>query len=142
MKTTESKFNQCLYFAANSLARKVEKLAIESWKPVSLSPSHAYLLMMVIEQPGLQPSCLANHLQLSPSTVTRLIEKLEEKKLVERKTEGKVTNVYPTDNAKQMLPSLQDCLTNFSKSSCCILGKEESEKMVISMCKLADKLSE
>jgi DNA-binding transcriptional regulator LsrR (DeoR family) len=81
MKTIDSKYNGCLYFAANALARKIEKLAIESWKPLDLSPSHAYLLMLVLEEPGLQPGCIANHLQLSPSTITRLIEKLEEKGL-------------------------------------------------------------
>jgi len=51
MKTTESKYCKCLYFTTNALARKVEKLAIEAWKPVNLSPSHAYLLMMAIEHP-------------------------------------------------------------------------------------------
>ncbi|MFP5042068.1 MarR family winged helix-turn-helix transcriptional regulator [Parasediminibacterium sp. JCM 36343] len=141
MKTTESKYNQCLYFAANALARKVEKLAIESWKPVDLSPSHAYLLMMVLEEPGLQPGCIANHLQLSPSTITRLIEKLEEKKLVIRITEGKTTNVFPSPEGKELMPMLKECLTDFSKSSCDILGKEESKKMVWNMCTLADKLS-
>ena len=140
MKTTESKYNQCPYFAANALARKIEKLAIESWKPVDLSPSHAYLLMMVLEEPGLQPGCLANHLQLTPSTITRLIEKLEEKKLVVRQTEGKVTNVYPSQTGRELLPLLMECRSDFYNNSCCKIGKEESKSMVASMCLLADKL--
>src|SRR5215207_3420539 len=84
MKSSESKFKNCLYFTSNALARKVEKMAIESWKPVGLSPSHGYLLMLVNQEPGLQPGSIADHLQLTPSTVTRLVEKLEEKKLVVR----------------------------------------------------------
>ncbi|MGL5946450.1 MAG: MarR family winged helix-turn-helix transcriptional regulator, partial [Sediminibacterium sp.] len=96
MKITDSKYKQCLYFTSSALARKVEKLAIESWKKVDLSPSHAYLLMLVLDEPGMQPGVLAEELQLSPSTITRLIEKLELKKLVIRTTEGKITNVYPT----------------------------------------------
>ena len=79
MNTSASKYSQCLYFSSNALARKVEKLARESWKPVNLSPSHGYLLMMVLEDPGVQPGYLANHLQLQASTITRLVEKLEEK---------------------------------------------------------------
>ena len=141
MKATESKYKQCLYFAANTLARKVEKLALESWKPVDLSPSHAYLLMMVLEEPGLQPGCLADHLQLSPSTITRLIEKLEEKKLVTRTTEGKTTLVFPSEKGKAMLPSLKECSKDFHDNSCCLIEREERESMVANMCSLADKLS-
>ncbi|MFY7899177.1 MAG: MarR family winged helix-turn-helix transcriptional regulator [Chitinophagaceae bacterium] len=141
MKTTDSKYCKCLYFTTNALARKVEKLALESWKPVDLSPSHAYLLILVIEQPSIQPGALANHLQLSPSTITRLIEKLEEKQLVSRITEGKITNVYPTETAIKMTHSLQKCIQHFNQQYAHILGKEEMKNMITSMGTLADKLA-
>ena len=140
MKPSESKYCKCLYFTANALARKVEKLAVAAWKPVGLSPSHAYLLMMVIEEPGMQPGTLSDHLQLTPSTISRLIEKLEEKKLVVRVTEGKVTNVYATPAAKNMLPQLKNCVATFSKNYTDILGKTESIQMVNNINQLADKL--
>ena len=140
MNTSESKYSQCLYFSSGALARKVEKLAQESWKPVGLSPSHAYLLMVVIDDPGVQPGSLAKELQLQPSTITRLIEKLEEKKLASRTVEGKVTHVYPTSKAKQMNSKLRDCVRHFYASHTAILGKEEGSKMVRNMNKLADKL--
>lgn len=130
-----------MYFTANSLARKIDKLAQESWNKVDLSPSHAYLLMMVLEEPGIQPGLLADHLQLQPSTVTRLIEKLEEKKLLVRTTEGKMTNVYPTPKGKELLPKLKECLNEFYSRYSAILGKDESAKLVQSMGKVADKLS-
>lgn len=141
MKTSESKFCQCLYFTANSLARKVEKLAQESWSKVELPPSHAYLLMLVIEEPGIQPSGLADHLQLQPSTITRLIEKLEDKKLVVRTAEGKVTNVYPSPKGKELLPKLKECLSEFYTAYSTTLGKEESARLVQNMSKMADKLT-
>jgi hypothetical protein len=76
MKTSGSQFAQCLYFTTNALARKVEKLAIESWKETGLSPSHAYVLFAVLEVPGIQPSAVAEQLQLQASTITRLVQKL------------------------------------------------------------------
>jgi DNA-binding MarR family transcriptional regulator len=141
VKTSESKYCQCLYFTANALARKIEKLAQDSWGKVDLSPSHAYLLMMAIEEPGVQPSALADHLQLQASTITRLIEKLEARKLVVRTTEGKMTNVYPTPKGKELLPKLKECLNEFYSSYSGILGKEESARLVQSMGKVADKLA-
>jgi DNA-binding MarR family transcriptional regulator len=140
VKAANSKYCQCLYFSSNALARKIEKLANKSWKKVGLTPSHAYLLMLAIEEPGIQPSALVKQLLLSPSTITRLIEKLEEKKLVVRTTEGKLTNVYPTPKAKAMLPDLKDCLYDFYQNYSSIIGKEEGARLVTSMNKLVDKL--
>ena len=140
LKTSDSKYSNCLYFTSNALARKVEKLAIESWKPVDLSPSHAYLLMMVLEEPGVQPGYIADQLQLTPSTITRLIEKLEAKKLVVRTTEGKITNVYATPKAKDLLPELKSCLNHFYKAYSETLGRENSSKLVNDIVLLADQL--
>jgi DNA-binding MarR family transcriptional regulator len=142
MKTSCSKYAQCLYFASAAFARKVEKLATESWKKVDLSPSHAYLLIAVLEEPGIQPTALAEHLQLQPSTITRLIEKLEEKKLVIRTTEGKITNVYPTPKAKDLQPKMMACMEEFATRYAQILGKEESSKLVQTMARFADKFEE
>ena len=140
MKTSDSKYCKCLYFTANALARKIEKLALESWSRVSLSPSHAYLLMLVAEKPGIQPTSLSEHLQLQPSTITRLIEKLEGKKLLIRTYEGKTTNVYPTPKGKDLLPRLHECLHEFYSRYSEILGKDESARLVQNMGKIADKL--
>jgi DNA-binding MarR family transcriptional regulator len=142
MKTSDCKFSKCLYFTSNALARKVEKLAIESWKPVDLSPSHGYLLLLVLEEPGIQPGTIANQLQLTPSTISRLIEKLEERKLVVRTTEGKTTNVYPSPKAKQLLPELQACVSRSQAAYLESLGNQDIKKLVKNMNLISDQLSE
>jgi DNA-binding MarR family transcriptional regulator len=131
-----------MYFVANALGRRIEKLAIESWKKVNLSPSHAYLLMLAIENPGIQPTALSEQLILTPSTITRLIEKLEDKGLVTRNTEGKQTLVFPTAKAHEMYPVLLECIQQFIDNYSTILGKEESLRMVSNMATLADKLGD
>ncbi|HET7896639.1 MAG TPA: MarR family winged helix-turn-helix transcriptional regulator, partial [Flavisolibacter sp.] len=118
-----------------------EKMATESWKKVGLSPSHAYVLIAVLEEPGIQPTALAEHLQLQPSTITRLIEKLEEKKLAVRTTEGRLTNVYPTPKAKDLQPKMMTCMQEFANKYAEVLGKEESIKLVQTLSKTADKLT-
>jgi DNA-binding MarR family transcriptional regulator len=140
MKTSESRYCNCLYFTANALARKIEKLAIESWKKAGLAPSHAYLLILVLEEPGIQAGQVAVQLHLSPSTITRLIEKLEEKKLVFRAAEGKLTNVFPTQKAKDMKPLIKQCIDDFTEKYSKILGKEESKHFIKNMSMIADKL--
>jgi DNA-binding MarR family transcriptional regulator len=140
MKTSESKFCNCLYFTANALARKVEKLASETWKKTGMAPSHGYLLNLTIEQPGIQAGQLAEQLQLTPSTITRLIEKLEAKKLVTRTTEGKQTFVFPTQKGRDMKPVIKQCTEEFYERYAKILGKEESRNLVKNMHVMADRL--
>lgn len=140
MKVSGSKYGQCLYFTSAALARKVEKLAQASWKKVDLSPSHGYLLMSILEEPGMQPTALAEQLQLQPSTITRLIEKLEEKKLVIRTTEGKITNVYPTPKAKELLPKMKTCVEEFSGHYMRLLGEKESAVAVQQIATITDQL--
>jgi DNA-binding MarR family transcriptional regulator len=69
-----------------------------------------------------------------------LIEKLEEKKLLIRTTEGKLTNVYPTPKGKELSPVLKECMNEFYSSYSAVLGKEESARLVQNMGKVADKL--
>lgn len=140
MKISESKFKQCFYFASGALARIVEKMAIDVWKKVDLSPSHAYVLLLVLEEPGIQPGVISGQLHLTPSTITRLIEKLEAKKLVVRTSEGKITNVYPTPKAKELQPALIACANEFSDLYYDAVGHKECDQLIDSITKMADKL--
>ena len=142
MKTSESRYHQCLYFSSAAFARKIEKLAAECWKPVGLAPSYGYLLMNVLEEPGVQPGELAHQLQLQPSTITRLIERLEEKKLLVRTADGKITNVYPTPKSKELYSKLKECTHNFHEACTSVLGKDETCRLVSIMNKMADKFVE
>jgi DNA-binding MarR family transcriptional regulator len=142
VKISESKYRHCLYFTSNALARKAGKLAQQSWKKVDLPPSHAYLLMLVLEDPGIQPGHLAEQLQLQPSTITRLADKLEQKKLLVRTTVGKVTNVYPTPRAKELFPKMKECLAEFYENCAAIAGETESTRLVTQMGRFADKLAD
>jgi len=83
-----TRFSACLLFSANALARAITAIGDEEFGRVGLSYSHAYLLSEVINQPGITPSALSDTLYLTPSTITRLVEKLEQKQLVRRESEG------------------------------------------------------
>ncbi len=140
MKASNSRYCKCVYFSSNALARKIEKLANSSWKSVDLSPSHAYLLMTVLDEPGIQPGALVNELLLTPSTITRLLDKLETKKLIKRTADGKAINIFPTSKARNLQPRLKKCSDDFYENYSTILGKEDSDKLAQTLNKVTDKL--
>ena len=86
----ESKFDDCLYFTISRLFRIANKYAEDAFSDLEICPTHGYLMILLDEQrEGLSVSEIADKLAIAPSTVTRLVDKLTEKGLVEREKEGK-----------------------------------------------------
>ncbi|UHG92353.1 MarR family winged helix-turn-helix transcriptional regulator [Spirosoma oryzicola] len=103
---TETRFSACLLFSANALARAITAIGDEEFGKFGMCYSHAYLLCEVVGQPGITPSQLSETLYLTPSTITRLVEKLEQKQLVRRESEGKKTLIYPTAEGEALQPAI------------------------------------
>jgi MarR family transcriptional regulator, organic hydroperoxide resistance regulator len=139
---TDNQYCNCLYYSANALARIITKMAEEEFAVVQLAPSYAFLLMAINNKPGIQPMELSKIMMLTPSTVTRLIEKMEFKGYVERKTHGKYTEVHPTkkslDINKEIKSAWQNLLIHYER----MLGKIESKKLTSEIFEAAVKLQE
>ena len=99
-----TRFGACLLFAANALARSVTAIGEGEFAKLGLSYSHAYLLSEIAVNPGSTPTYLSETLLLSPSTITRLVEKLEIKGLARRETVGKNTMVFATETGGKLAP--------------------------------------
>ncbi len=138
----DSKYCGCLYFSANAIARIITKLAEEEFSSTGLTPSYAFLVMSINENPGIQPKDLSAEMLLTPSTITRLIEKLEHKNLVERKTVGKFTEVYPTEKSILLGNKIKESWMNLYKRYSEILGDEEGKNLTAQIYRAIKKLEE
>jgi DNA-binding MarR family transcriptional regulator len=124
-KAADRPFQDSLYFCAGALARAVEKLAIECWRPTGLSPSLGHILHYMMNYASVTgPMIIARNLLLSPSTVTRLLEKLEKKELVYRFVYDRARIVQLTPEAWQLEPLISECEFTFRKRSIALLGEE------------------
>jgi DNA-binding MarR family transcriptional regulator len=141
MKQNESPYCKCLYYSSNALARIMTRMAEDSFAPVGLSPSYAFLLMSVNKNPGILSGELAEQMMLTPSTVTRLLEKLEEKNLVRRIPEGRNTLVFPTRDSVAMNDRIMQCWQGLYKKIVAELGMEESSRITADIYQAALKLS-
>ncbi len=129
MQDKSAKFCGCLYFASNALARNITRLAEEAYAPTGLAPSHAMLLMAVIDQPGINPTAIAEIMLLKPSTLTRLIEKLEQKGLVERRPNGKFIEVYPTESGNGLNMKIKAAWMDLYRNYTDLLGEEAGAQL-------------
>ena len=129
MDKCESKYCGCLYNSANVLARNMTRMADEAFAKLGLTSSYAFLIMTANDKPGIQPKEICQHLQLTPSTVTRLIEKMEYKGFLERKKVGRITEVYPTKEGLKLQPEIKSAWKSLAKRYNSILGKKDSQEL-------------
>lgn len=105
-------FERCLYFNINALTRSVNSIWNDAFSEFGLSPAHAYLLRLVLSDPGLTPKQISMELKLEKSTVTRFLDVLEMKSLIARRKgineDAREQSIYPTKEAKKISSQLED----------------------------------
>jgi DNA-binding MarR family transcriptional regulator len=129
-----------LYFSANALARNLSRIAEEEYRVTGLSPSHAMLLLTINENPGIQPKALAEEMQLTPSTVTRLLDKLEGRYIV-REVEGKTVMVFPTPGGKALNQKIKKAWHRLYTRYIAVVGQAEGRRMTQWVYATAQKLA-
>lgn len=126
MNEEENVLIHCLYFTSSRFARNITKLAEKTFDFSDLAPSYFYMIMIIKFHPGITQKELCHKLSIAPSTSTRFIDKLEKRKLVTRKMNGKETFISLTEDGERIYhefrASLKELFTGYSQ----ILGNEFS----------------
>ncbi|WP_025740396.1 MarR family winged helix-turn-helix transcriptional regulator [Aquimarina pacifica] len=130
MKKSDKYLSKCLYFTSNALARKLTKLAEQAFTPIGLSPSYAFLLLLIHENPKITPSGLSKQLDLDPSTITRLADKMILRSLITKEKKGKMMHFLPTEDLTMLLPDLEKCWYDLKEKYDKILGVESADVLV------------
>lgn len=122
-------FSCCLYFSANRLSRIMSKLADEAFEKSGLSPSYAFILMLVEKHHSITPTELADNMGMMPSTITRLVDKLVAKDFVTRTTMGKKSCISLTQKGQTILSELNKYWENLYQSYVEVLGEDYSSEL-------------
>ena len=140
MNDGKNPYLSCLYFSSNVLSRALIRMAEHAFRPLGLSPSYAFLLMSVNRNPGIQPMELSEEIQLTPSTVTRLIEKMETQGYLTRTSEGRATYVHPTPASLELDEEIRRCWKELQNGYRGMLGERYTEVLTEMTFTAAEKL--
>lgn len=141
--TTEEQacsLNGCLFFTTVKLSRVFGKIAEEAFSKTGLSPSHALLLYLVNQKEEILQKELGETLHLTPSTITRLIEKLERKSLVTKRCEGKSVILSTTPQGLALQKNIMESWNFLHEQYHGILTEEETAQFLTLSKKLLGKL--
>lgn len=141
MTEDKSILHHCLYFTANSLARTITRMAEEEFRRTGLSPSHAFLMMLVTDRPGIGQKELCAQLHLAPSTVTRFIDTLVYKGYLTRQAEGKTSKVYATTEGENLRKPIAEAWEALHRRYAGVLGLEEGDRLAALIDEASDKLT-
>lgn len=111
-----------IYFNANNLARRVSALADRQFKEYGFSGSYAFIVIAVLRNEGLSQKQVSDFFKLAPSTVTRFVDKLVKKGLLERRQQGKEILVTLTGDGVNTAKRLEDDLKILNAEIVDLLG--------------------
>lgn len=139
-KSIEQALDECLFFSVKKLDRVLNKMADDAFKKTGLAPTYGFILLILEEKNGISQKEIANMLHIAPSTITRFIEKLENKGLVETVPEGRMSLVYLTDEGKEAAIATHSSWDELHDAYGAILGGKESDQLAVTLGKIADQL--
>ncbi len=131
----------CLYFSSVFLARELGRMADKRFAKTGLCPSAAFLLLYVIEEPGLNPTAVAEALELAPSTITRFADTLVKEGYITRDRSGKNSSMLPTEAGTAMKETIQVCWNGLYEDYASKLGKESADRLACEMFSAFKKLT-
>ncbi len=141
MPPDKSILHHCLYFTANSLARVITRMAEEEFRMTGLSPSHAFLMMLATDDPGIGQKEVSEQLHLAPSTVTRFVDTLVHKGYLTRQSEGKATRIYPTQAGEALQQPIADAWKSLHQRYARVLGLDEGDELTAMIDRAAARLA-
>ena len=136
----ESFLHDCLFFTTNRLSRAITKMAEEEFAMTGLTPMYGYVIRLVIGNPGIPHKEVAEKLYISPSTLTRFVDKLQSRQLVERQVQGKHVFLYPTEKGLELEETIRAASRNLCRRYQAILGVEPTDLLAAQMELMSEKL--
>ena len=130
----------CLYYSSNKLSRMIGKMADEEFRITGLSPTYAFLLSILNEGDGITQKEIGEVLHVTPSTITRFIDKLENSGHLERRIEGKNSFIYSTEKGKGIQSDIDRAWTNLHARYKDLLGEDGCNELTSILNKACAKL--
>ena len=125
-----------------AIARCDTQYRSEKMAPFGLKSCHTSYLMHICANPGISQDRLAQLVFINKSNVARQVAFLEEEGYLRRESsqsDRRVVELYPTDKALELLPQVQQILTDWERYITKDVTEEEIQTVTRVLAKMKDK---
>ncbi|RBQ27194.1 MarR family winged helix-turn-helix transcriptional regulator [Arcobacter sp. CECT 9188] len=125
--------NISLGFILNKTALMSKTLFAQRIKEFDITPEQWSIIFRVVETEGLTQKELSDSTYKDQANITRTIDRLEKKGFIQRqsnKTDRRISNIYPTKKAKDIVDDIALCSLNFNEELTKDFSKDEKKQLV------------
>lgn len=97
-----------MHSAANTFSREISRHFDSYFEEYDLATSYVELLLILYDNDELTQNDLAESMNLAPSTITRFINKLVKKNLVQKKKSGRTAVISLSKKGLALAPMLKE----------------------------------
>ncbi|WP_144140777.1 MarR family transcriptional regulator [Paraburkholderia sp. BCC1884] len=136
---------ECIYFNSVALSRLLEREQTVAFAPLGLTPTQALALDLILSTPGEVPARLAEELCVTPSTVSRVVDSLYRKGLIDRRQreeDAREWSIFPTDAGEKLAPAIDRAYLTISRVLHDKAGADLVHTAVANMRELRNALSD
>jgi DNA-binding MarR family transcriptional regulator len=125
----EKYFDCCLFFTANELSRRMDKMAEKAFENIELTPIQGLTLLLIAVNGNDRPTDLANEMAMNPSSITRFTDVLVKKGYVRRIREGRTSVLELTEKGKDSIVIVNNAWENIYEQYEALLGEDFSKEL-------------
>ena len=130
-------------FLLHDVARLMRTVFDRRGKELGLTRSQWWVLTMLYAEEGVTQSELADLMELEKATLGRLLDRLEEKEWVERRTDAldrRVNRLYLTDKVQEVMRALRKTAADVRNDALGDMSDGERERFVDTLLKIKTNL--
>ncbi len=102
-------------------------------RPFDITPEQFATLSLLQEKDGIQQSVISNLLLKDRPNISRILERLQQKKLVRRQVDSqdrRAIHVYITPSGKKMFSDIESCVAEYRSQAYRGLSRAEQQQLI------------
>lgn len=128
-----SELNNYLCFSLRHCMKKIDRNLSERFEKYGISIPQSFILFCLLEENGITLKEIGNRTLIDSSSMTVLVDKLENEGLVERKLDSqdrRAIRVFITDSGKSIAKEVTDIAKDFNSKLYDLLGEGNQKEFV------------
>lgn len=113
----KKEFEYCLLYNVKAVERKLMQIAEPIFSKLNIHPTYGYIITLIDRREITKVKVIAKELNLSSSTITRMIEKLNKDGYIQKGCKDSTVSISLSPKGKELSKEIDKCWIEFKEKS-------------------------